>query len=299
MLDVVCDAPDFDLEPYTGFDANPYVERTFSSWDSLGWRSLLLQRFHHTARVERMALPATEDLHLVLTVAGDASMETRTGGRWQRRHWLPGQVDMALPGVASVRRYRSVVPLRTLQVHIPHITVARTVEQLGGAGVDYERMAAAVASGDPLVEHTMRSLGAAGEAEDLYAESAATFLAVHLLSAGARPPKVSRASVDAPWVHKAVAMMRDRLHSPLTVADLASEVGFSVYHFIRVFKEATGQTPHRYLTRLRVEEAQRLLGAGGLSVAQVATRCGFGSPGSLSTAFLRHTGVRPSAYRNR
>ncbi|WP_308279722.1 helix-turn-helix domain-containing protein [Streptomyces iranensis] len=37
----------------------------------------------------------------------------------------------------------------------------------------------------------------------------------------------------------------------------------------------------------------------GLSVGQVATRCEFGSPGSLSTAFLRHTGVRPSAYRNR
>ncbi|MER8158943.1 hypothetical protein [Streptomyces sp. NPDC094472] len=129
----MCDAPDFDLEPYTGFDANPYVERTFSSWDSLGWRSLL-QRFQHTARVERVALPATEDLHLVLTVAGDASMETRTGGRWQRRHWMPGQVDMALPGVASVRRYRSVVPLRTLQVHIPHVTVARTVEAAGRGG---------------------------------------------------------------------------------------------------------------------------------------------------------------------
>ncbi|WP_413797926.1 helix-turn-helix domain-containing protein [Streptomyces iranensis] len=44
---------------------------------------------------------------------------------------------------------------------------------------------------------------------------------------------------------------------------------------------------------------QRLLRAGGLSAGQVATRCGFGSPGSLSTAFPRHTGVRPSAYRNR
>ncbi|MFE2181707.1 helix-turn-helix domain-containing protein [Streptomyces sp. NPDC059455] len=299
MLDVVCDAPDFDLEPYAGFDANPYVERTFSSWDRLGWRSLLLQRFDHTARVERMALPATDDLHLVLTVAGDAAMETCTGGRWRQRHWTPGQLDMAVPGVASVRRYRSVVPMRTLQVHIPRVTVARTVEQLGGERVDYERMAAAVASGDPLVEHTMRSLGAAGEVDDLYAESAATFLAVHVLSCGVRPPKVDRSGAAGPWVHKAVAMMRDRLGGPLTVADLAAEAGFSVYHFIRAFKDATGQTPHRYLTRLRIEEAQRLLRAGGLSVAQVATRCGFGSPGSLSTAFLRHTGVRPSAYRNR
>lgn len=301
MLDVVCDAPDFDLEPYSGFDPDPYVERTFSSWDSLGWRSLLLQRFHHTARAEEVALPATGDLHLVLTVAGDASMETHTGGRWQRRHWMPGGLEMPVPGVASVRRYRSVVPLRTLQVHVPRVVVERTVAQVDGARIDYERAAAAVASGDPLVEHTMRALGAAGAGavDDLYAESAAAFLAVHVLTRGVRPPKVSRANAEGPWLHKAVAMMRDRLSDPVTVADMAAEAGFSVYHFIRVFKEATGQTPHRYLTRLRVEEAQRLLRAGGLSVAQVATRCGFGSPGSLSTAFLRHTGVRPSAYRNR
>nr|WP_107062775.1 AraC family transcriptional regulator [Streptomyces hygroscopicus] len=299
MLHMVCDAPDFDLEPYTGFDASPYVERTFSSWDSLGWRSLLLQRFDHTPRAERVALPATGDLHLVLTVAGDASMEIRTGGPWQRRRWIPGRLDMAVPGVASVRRYRSEVPLRTLQVHIPRVIVERTVAQLGGARIDYERAADAVASGDPLVVHTLRSLGAAGAADDLYAESAAAFLAVHVLTSGVRPPRVGRSGAGGPWLRKAVAMMRDRLGDPLTVADMASAAGFSVYHFIRVFKDATGQTPHRYLTRLRVEEAQRLLRAGGLSVAQVATRCGFGSPGSLSTAFLRHTGVRPSAYRDR
>ncbi|CDR14697.1 hypothetical protein [Streptomyces iranensis] len=131
-------------------------------------------------------MPATDDLHLVLTVEGAAAMETCTGGRRRQRHWTPGQLDMAVPGVASVRRYRSVVPMRTLQVHIPRVTVARTVEQLGGERVDYERMATAVASGDPLVEHTMRSLGAACETDDLYAESAAAFLAVHVLTCGVR-----------------------------------------------------------------------------------------------------------------
>ncbi|WP_257901806.1 helix-turn-helix domain-containing protein [Saccharothrix obliqua] len=37
--------------------------------------------------------------------------------------------------------------------------------------------------------------------------------------------------------------------------------------------------------------------AGGLTVTQVAERCGFASPGALSTAFLSHVGVRPSVYR--
>ncbi|WP_247616071.1 alpha/beta fold hydrolase [Streptomyces sp. MK37H] len=93
---------------------------------------------------------------------------------------------------------------------------------MSGERIDYERMAAAVASGDPLVEHTMRSLGAAGEVDDLYAESAATFLAVHVLTCGVRPPKAGRSGAAGPWVHKAVAMMRDPLGGPLTVADMAA-----------------------------------------------------------------------------
>ncbi|WP_051852309.1 helix-turn-helix domain-containing protein [Streptomyces aureocirculatus] len=98
-------------------------------------------------------------------------------------------------------------------------------------------------------------------------------------------------------VRKAVTVMRERLAEPLTLADLAAEVRLSVYHFIRVFREATGETPHRFLTRLRIEEARRLLTGTGLTLGQIAERCGFSGPGSLSTAFLTHVGVRPSAYR--
>ncbi len=70
-----------------------------------------------------------------------------------------------------------------------------------------------------------------------------------------------------------------------------------MYHFIRVFRAATGETPHRFLTRLRIERARRLLADSTLTIAQIAERCGFASPGALSAAFLSHVGVRPSVYR--
>jgi AraC family transcriptional regulator len=91
--------------------------------------------------------------------------------------------------------------------------------------------------------------------------------------------------------------MRERLADPLTLADIAAEVHLSVYHFIRVFREATGETPHRFLTRLRIEQARRLLAGTDLTIERIAERCGFASPGSLSSAFRAHVGVRPSAYR--
>jgi AraC family transcriptional regulator len=91
--------------------------------------------------------------------------------------------------------------------------------------------------------------------------------------------------------------MRDRLAEPLTLAQIAAEAHLSVYHFIRVFRAATGETPHRYLTKLRIERARELLADRDLTIAQVARRCGFAGPGALSTAFLAHVGVRPSVYR--
>ncbi|MDN3059760.1 helix-turn-helix transcriptional regulator [Streptomyces sp. SRF1] len=89
--------------------------------------------------------------------------------------------------------------------------------------------------------------------------------------------------------------MRDRLPGRVTVTELAGVARLSPYHFLRVFKRATGHTPHRYLTLLRIAEAKRLLEAG-VTVTQAAQRCGFYSAAHLSGVFLRETGVRPSRW---
>ncbi|WP_345433418.1 helix-turn-helix transcriptional regulator [Actinoallomurus vinaceus] len=275
-----------------------YVRRTYCSWEDAGWRSLLVQRFEHVPVVEDMELPGTADLHLVLPVAGRAVMETRSGGRGSRSAWEPGRLALEIPDQPVLRSYRGDGSMRSVQVHIPRGTVDSVAGQLGGRAADHEAMAASLAAGDPLIEETVRAVGSTGEADDLYAESAAAFLAVHLLTrhsrlSAPRPPAREDARVRA-----AAAMMRERLADPVTLADIAAEVHLSVYHLVRVFKEATGATPYRFLTRLRIEEAKRLLRDTDLAIAQIALRCGFASPGALSAAFLRHTGVRPSLYRN-
>ncbi|MFF8643993.1 helix-turn-helix domain-containing protein [Streptomyces sp. NPDC015345] len=306
---MVFDSPRFDLQPYAGFDMARYVRRTYCSWETAGWQSLLVQRFEHVPVAEDMELPGAADLHLVLPVAGRAAMETRHGGRTTRHTWAPGRLEMGIPGRPVLRRYRATEAMRSVQVHIPRDTVETTAAHVGGRAVDYEALAASLAAGDPLIEETVRALGSLGEGEvagELYAESAAAFLTVHLLTRHARNPDSSphslsrlrsRSREDA-RVGAAIAMMRDRLAEPVTLAEIAGEVHLSVYHFVRVFKAATGATPYRYLTRLRVEEAKRLLRGTDLPIARIAARCGFAGPGALSAAFLRQTGARPSAYRS-
>jgi AraC family transcriptional regulator len=286
---VVFHSPDFDMTPYQDFDGPTYVRRTYCSWDDAGWRSLLVQCFDHVDEAEQLAMPATADLHLVLCVAGDAVMHTDGGDR----RWLPGSLELLVPGQGSVRSYRANAALRTIQVHLPWTTVDRTRAELGGRAPDFAALSAAL-RGDPLVEQLVRALSTADTTNDLYAESAAAFLTTHLLTHG-RPPRLPGPEHAA--VRAATALMRERLAEPLSLNDIAGAVHLSVYHFARVFRDATGDTPHRFLTRLRVERAKHLLANTDLSIEAIAPRCGFASPGALSTTFLRHVGVRPSTYR--
>lgn len=289
------DSPDFDLAPYAAdFGASAPVRRSYCSWTDAGWRSLLVQCFEHVPEVEELPVPGVADLHLVLHVAGDVTMRTRADGKPVQGRWAPGNLELMVPGQSVVRDYRAASAMRTIQVHIPSATVERAAAQLGGPAPDFEVLAAAASAGDPVVENLVRAFACRRGRGDSRG-TAAAFLATHLLARSAEPrlPGPEHAAVRV-----ATAVMRERLAEPLTLAEIAAEAHLSVYHFIRVFREATGETPHRYLTRLRIERARRLLSGSTLTIGQIAERSGFGSPGSLSAAFLSQVGVRPSVYRN-
>jgi AraC-like DNA-binding protein len=86
---------------------------------------------------------------------------------------------------------------------------------------------------------------------------------------------------------------------PLDVPALAREAHASRAHFVRSFKKAFGETPHRYLLRRRIERAKELLRNTPLSVTEVSLAVGCRSLGSFSTAFRQLVGQPPMAYARR
>ncbi|MBA3357135.1 MAG: helix-turn-helix transcriptional regulator [Pyrinomonadaceae bacterium] len=68
-------------------------------------------------------------------------------------------------------------------------------------------------------------------------------------------------------------------------------------HFLRTFKQAFHQTPHQYLTRIRLEHAQGLLAQTNQPVTDVCFAVGFESLGSFSWLFRQRVGLAPEAYR--
>lgn len=82
-----------------------------------------------------------------------------------------------------------------------------------------------------------------------------------------------------------------------SVDALASECGLSRSTFRSLFTATVGESPGRYLSRLRVEQAKELLKSTSLSLTAIAERVGYADPFSLSKAFKRFEGCSPREYR--
>jgi transcriptional regulator GlxA family with amidase domain len=92
-------------------------------------------------------------------------------------------------------------------------------------------------------------------------------------------------------------LMRDCLEEVLTLDDLCLEADLSAWHFLRAFRSAFGETPHSFLTRLRLERAKELLTITARPVTEICFDVGFTSLGSFSTLFRRHVGMSPASFR--
>ena len=90
---------------------------------------------------------------------------------------------------------------------------------------------------------------------------------------------------------------RRNLSQPIGVKDMARVAKLSRFHFSRQFSRARGMSPGQYLTRLRLDEAIRLLSFGASSVKEVALRCGYPDPNYFCKVFRRSFGVSPGSLR--
>ena len=91
--------------------------------------------------------------------------------------------------------------------------------------------------------------------------------------------------------------MRHAYGTPVSLPDVAALANLSPYHFLRVYKQTFQETPHEFLTRLRIERAKTLLAKGSHNVTEACFEVGFSSLGSFSTLFAHRVGLSPSAYR--
>ncbi len=107
----------------------------------------------------------------------------------------------------------------------------------------------------------------------------------------------NRSLARHPAVVRALALIHNAYPDPLDLPTLARRSGVSPQQLTRLFQQSHGTSPVRYLWHYRDEQAVRLLRDSGLSISEIASRCGYANPYHLTRRITRHYGVPPRALR--
>jgi AraC family transcriptional regulator len=200
--------------------------------------------------------------------------------------WLPCQEQTASP---------------TPAVH-PALLVHATYASLQAERVT---IVPALHAHDPLLHHIALVLQAAiegeGEAGELYASVLADALGVHFLRryAASRPPLRQATGGLAPSkLRRTVAYIQDHLEQALSLSTLAAVAQTSPAHFARLFKQATGRTPHQYVITCRMAYAKRLLVETDIPLSEIGPQVGCADQSHFTALFGKHVSMTPQIYRN-
>jgi AraC family transcriptional regulator len=271
------------------------------------WRGLAAGRIEQS--VEEVVLAPRPHHTVLLNVGPPYRMEERLDGRVYLTHGVRGDVAVIPAGLPVTFRTRE---RRAQRVDCLAMLLdpAFVRDLTAGAGLDPAaiELGGVLGGRDPAVERIgaalLAELADGGLLGDLYVESLATALAVHLLrnhsSLGRAPGETERGpagGLSPAELRRVTDYVEANLDGTLTLAGMAGVVHLSAFHFARLFARATGRPPHRFVVERRVARAQALLADPALPLHEVAHRAGFADQSHLARHVRRHLGTTPGALR--
>ncbi len=132
------------------------------------------------------------------------------------------------------------------------------------------------------------------QTKNIHYNAVASGLLIQLLSVIAQKKSLNG---QTPGIERAIAAIRSDYNADESVETYAKNSGYSKYHFIRLFKEATGQTPIEYRIQIRLENACSLLRSTSYSMHEISEAVGFTDPAYFSRLFKKRFGQSPQNYR--
>ena len=199
----------------------------------------------------------------------ECSHEHGVGDRCISLHFTPEHLETIVATVPGVRRTSFAVPrLPPLPSLMPLLAA---IEAACDDGDDAE-----------IEEVTLR-----------LAAAVATVLA----GTRAATPRPSRR--DERRIADALRRIESEAEEPLTLTDLAREAAMSPFHFLRVFRQVAGMTPHQFVLRTRLHRAAVRLRRSNEPVSTIAFDAGFNDLSTFNRRFRRVMGETPSVFRAR
>ena len=236
----------------------------------------------------------------VLSVFDEGSLLERTDGRLAGRRGGEGSASIALAHGESSRRYvalrRSLVTHFYFRRAFLSALIAEGRERIADEPTDR------IFTIDARIAMAARDYAArAFDADDppmaLEMNARSILLGIDILRTTEHIWPNKSIKLNHYKTNKIIDMVDSQMNKAIYLEDMASELNYSKSHFLYLFKNTFGMTPHQFLMKRRINRAKDLLKGGTLPLSQIALDCGFASQQHFSTVFRRSVGVSPSAYR--
>ena len=128
-------------------------------------------------------------------------------------------------------------------------------------------------------------------------EQAIAVALIHGHAAGRRPLLPLRGGLGSARLRRIKELIDAKMEDDLSLDEMAQSVDLSRAHFARMFRQSTGETPHQFVLRQKVERAKAMLRAPDARVLDVAVACGFKTQQHFAQVFRDVCGVSPTEYR--
>jgi AraC family transcriptional regulator len=274
-----------------------------------GWSGLSAELRNHSKGVIAWRSPQS-DIEICVAVGSNGSVVTRRAeGIEDRRVASRGTIWLSPPGwqegsVDIAEDLRGILHVYLSPSRFFPYNRGSTLDELAIGELNCES-----AFEDPLlaeIAHAITSeLRAQTSAGRLLVETLAGSLAARLVqshmqtSSAYAAPHLTREGLDRRRLSRVLDYIAANLEGDLTIDRMASIACLSRYHFARTFKQAVGQSPHRYVSTKRLERAKALLMEGDRSLVDIAMALSLSCQANFTRAFRQATGQTPGQYRHK
>jgi AraC family transcriptional regulator len=255
-----------------------------------GWRLCRWRQF-----VGAYKLPALPDPIFTVHIAGKADVKTWESNAWSEMSSSPGCATVVPFGMPTRWLVDGELDVITLSISTLQLKAAAFPDQ-------FKRMRFAFA--DPLGVALSRQVLAelyapAAPERDAYVTALVNALKAHILrgSTTAGTSDIPTAGFSAYRLHQIIKVVLDHPEGTYTLQDMANDAGVTPSHFCRVFRKATGVSPHQYVMKAKLDRAKQMLSQSPMHLSTMAECLGFASQSHFTRAFRQFTGKTPSEFR--
>jgi AraC family transcriptional regulator len=294
------------LQTY-GVRKYPPTSALLASSAGLGWSTISAELRSHEI-IEAPAIIA-QHVEICLVIVGNENGLVRRIGAGFHQEAAPKTSAIWLSPAGAGKAIAITAPIpQTMHIYLPAALFDRLKDDFNLPMAPAHSIRHAFGIDDNVIDQLGRSileeLTVETAASRLYVESASLTIAARLLqkhcdSGACASTESSALRLDHIRLRRVLDYIQANVKDGITLADLAGIAGYSAFHFARKFTLAMGVAPHRYISRIRLENAMAELAAGKLPLAEVALNAHFSSQASFTRAFHRAVGMTPREYRRR